>query len=163
MKILTDGLQDLRQGYMEGREGYGCNFECGSANLGALMKALHCSKFLNGTSPDAPFEDLSIVVVVERLRAMKVPIWTSVPDQCCYYTGYHNDYYRRNQNPCLTAHKCPETASLRKTEEVILGVGEFPKNFSSEGILSHQAARIVGELRDKVSLDLEELSFGKGK
>ncbi|KAK0705586.1 hypothetical protein B0H67DRAFT_450594, partial [Lasiosphaeris hirsuta] len=77
MHILANELEDLRQGYIEGRDGYGCGFECSSIHLGALMRSLHGVKFLDRKPPDSPFGDLSLLAVMEQLRAIKSPAWAA--------------------------------------------------------------------------------------
>jgi len=71
MKGIVDFLTELRQGYIVGRNGF--DFECSSMHLGALMKGLHALKFVDENPPDAPFGDLSLMEVVEKLQKSNLP------------------------------------------------------------------------------------------
>lgn len=161
MKTIADGLNELGDGYIEGR--YGCDFECSSMHLGALMKGLHKLKFVNQDPPDTRFGDLCLVEVVEKLRTIKSPTWTTVPSRCCRYNGYYYGNQNATCSDCPKPHACSERTPVFGFEEFRLGVGETLITSTSNGALLQHAERLVRTLEGNVTLSLEQVGSGTGE
>lgn len=154
MTAIGGGLKELVEGYVSGR--YGCNFECSCMQLGALMKKLKSLNFSDHGPPDAPFGDLSLVDVVQKLRTIESPTWAASSKKCC-------DQYKRDKlgvRGCYDKHK-PHECSERMPpglvfREVHLGVGERITTFATDGPLSQHAKRIVWTLEGELTMDLEK-------
>src|SRR4051812_8829188 len=80
VQVIIDGLQALREDYLEGREG--CNFECSAIHLGVLTMSMRQLKIdrrviMGGTT---------IMELVKGLKEMQSPQWS----QCV------NGHYRHH-------------------------------------------------------------------
>lgn len=69
-------LNKMREDLLSGSRG--CDFECRSMTLGALMKNMHSNDLLP-LEPEAPFPGLSYAGIFRKIQSFKSPYWYSAP------------------------------------------------------------------------------------
>ncbi|KAK1759115.1 hypothetical protein QBC47DRAFT_409896 [Echria macrotheca] len=158
IKDIAGGLKELVHGYIVGQ--YGCDFECSSIELGALMKGLHKVQWAYERPSNAPqFGNLSLAEVVTKLRTIRCPVWTKVPDSCCCSSGRRYSY--GNSQTCQKAHECLEEIGVFEVQDFRLRVGEDVTTCTSGGLVQH-IARLVESLESRIVITLEQFGFGVG-
>ncbi len=92
---ISAKLHDLKQGFMEGREG--CNMPCRAMHIGVLTQALYGLKLLDHV-PGNGLQGFSLSNLIKKIEAIKCPEWCD-KSSAESFSGRHR------------AHKCPIKSS----------------------------------------------------